>query len=119
VPEKKKMNIENYEPTVSLSRKRINEKLKIRVKDNDNGIPQKVIDKIFQPFFTSKPTEVGTGLGLSISYDIVKAQGGEMRWKRKKVKAVSLQYIYLKTVYDAEIIFYKTAFVYINNSIPA
>ena len=47
--------------------------------DNGNGIPQKVVDKIFQPFFTTKPTGVGTGLGLSLSYDIVKAHGGELK----------------------------------------
>ncbi|MEP6617640.1 MAG: ATP-binding protein, partial [Ginsengibacter sp.] len=47
--------------------------------DNGNGIPQKVLEKIFQPFFTTKPTGQGTGLGLSLSYDIVKAQGGEIK----------------------------------------
>ena len=52
--------------------------MEIRVKDNGNGIPQKVKDKIFQPFFTTKPTGQGTGLGLSLSYDIVKAHGGEV-----------------------------------------
>jgi len=55
------------------------DRVEIRVKDNGNGIPQKVVDKIFQPFFTTKPTGVGTGLGLSLSYDIVKAHGGEIR----------------------------------------
>jgi len=49
------------------------------VKDNGNGIPQKVLDKIFQPFFTTKPTGQGTGLGLSLAYDIVKAHGGEIK----------------------------------------
>ena len=49
------------------------------VKDNGNGIPQKVLDKIFQPFFTTKPTGQGTGLGLSLSYDIIKAHGGEIK----------------------------------------
>src|ERR1039457_3925369 len=79
VTEKKKLNIENYEPTVSVSTKKINDKIEIRVKDNGNGVPQKVVDKIFQPFFTTKPTGQGTGLGLSLSYDIVKAHGGEIK----------------------------------------
>jgi nitrogen-specific signal transduction histidine kinase len=64
----------------------MNNKVEIRVTDNGNGIPQKVMDKIFQPFFTTKPTGQGTGLGLSLSYDIVKAHGGEIKWKVKKVK---------------------------------
>ena len=51
----------------------------IKVKDNGNGVPHKVLDKIFQPFFTTKPTGQGTGLGLSMSYDIVKAHGGELK----------------------------------------
>ena len=53
--------------------------VEIAVKDNDNGMPQKVLDKIFQPFFTTKPTGQGTGLGLSLAYDIVKAHGGEIK----------------------------------------
>src|SRR6186713_1880410 len=73
--EKKKSGIENYEPTVSVSTKKTNGKVEIKVADNGNGIPQKVLDKIFQPFFTTKPTGQGTGLGLSLSYDIVKAHG--------------------------------------------
>jgi signal transduction histidine kinase len=68
-----------YEPTVSVSTKKIDGKVEIRVKDNGNGIPQKVLDKIFQPFFTTKPTGQGTGLGLSLSYDIVKVHGGELK----------------------------------------
>ena len=47
--------------------------------DNGNSIPQKVVNKIFQPFFTTKPTRQGTGLGLSLSYDIIKAHGGEIK----------------------------------------
>jgi two-component system NtrC family sensor kinase len=56
-------------------------RLKITVTDNGPGIPTTIIDKIFQPFFTTKPTGVGTGLGLSLSYDIVKAHGGELQVK--------------------------------------
>ena len=84
VNEKKKQANENYEPTVSVSTKRINDKIEIRVKDNGNGIPQRVIGKIFQPFFTTKPTGQGTGLGLSLSYDIVRAHGGEIKVETKE-----------------------------------
>jgi len=85
VDEKKKYtstgSVQNgYEPTVSVSTKKINGKVEISVKDNGNGIPQKVLDKIFQPFFTTKPTGQGTGLGLSLAYDIVtKGHGGELK----------------------------------------
>jgi len=51
----------------------------LKIRDNGPGIPQNILDKIFQPFFTTKPTGQGTGLGLSISYDIIKAHGGEMK----------------------------------------
>jgi signal transduction histidine kinase len=70
---------QGYEPTVSVTTKRISDKVEIKVADNGNGIPQKVLDKILQPFFTTKPTGQGTGLGLSLSYDIVKAHGGELK----------------------------------------
>jgi len=56
----------------------------IVVRDNGIGIPQKAVDKIFQPFFTTKPTGQGTGLGLSLSYDIVKAHGGELKVETKE-----------------------------------
>jgi signal transduction histidine kinase len=79
VNERKKQLEEGYEPAVSVSTKRIADRVKINVKDNGLGIPQKVLDKIFQPFFTTKPTGQGTGLGLSLSYDIVKAHGGEIK----------------------------------------
>jgi len=79
VDEKKKSGIENYEPTVSVSTKKAGDTIQISIKDNGKGIPQKVLDKIFQPFFTTKPTGQGTGLGLSLSYDIVKAHGGELK----------------------------------------
>ena len=67
-----------YDPTVSISTKKVGDKVLISVSDNGNGIPTKVLDKIFQPFFTTKPTGLGTGLGLSLSYDIIKAHGGEL-----------------------------------------
>ena len=84
VTEKKKQVGDNYEPIVSVSAKKINDKIEITVRDNGNGIPQKVIDKIFQPFFTTKPTGEGTGLGLSLSYDIVKARSGEIKVNTKE-----------------------------------
>ena len=58
----------------------------ITVSDNGNGIPQNIVDKIFQPFFTTKPTGQGTGLGLSLSYDIIKAHGGEIKVETKEGK---------------------------------
>jgi len=84
VDEKKKQIGDSYEPTVSVNTKKINGKVEISVKDNGNGIPKKVLDKIFQPFFTTKPTGQGTGLGLSLSYDIVKAHGGELKVETKE-----------------------------------
>ena len=67
-------------------------KLRLRVKDNGNGIPQKVVDKIFQPFFTTKPTGQGTGLGLSLSYDIIKAHGGEIKVETKEGEFAGVYY---------------------------
>jgi signal transduction histidine kinase len=94
VSDKKKLTSDKaYEPTVTVSTKRVGSplgaggsggKVEIRVKDNGNGIPKKVLDKIFQPFFTTKPTGQGTGLGLSLSYDIVKAHGGELQVETKE-----------------------------------
>ncbi|HEU4861475.1 MAG TPA: ATP-binding protein, partial [Chitinophagaceae bacterium] len=75
-----------YEPTVTVSTKKVGEKVFISVKDNGNGIQQKIVDKIFQPFFTTKPTGQGTGLGLSLSYDIVKAHGGDLKVETKEGK---------------------------------
>ena len=83
VAEKNKLQPEGYEPKVSVSTKKTNSHIQIIVQDNGNGIPQKVLDKIFQPFFTTKPTGQGTGLGLSLAYDIVKAHGGELRVETK------------------------------------
>jgi len=79
VNEKAKQQLNGYEPTIAVSTKEINNTVELTVKDNGSGIPQKILDKIFQPFFTTKPTGEGTGLGLSLSYDIVKAHGGEIR----------------------------------------
>jgi signal transduction histidine kinase len=73
-----------YEPTVSVSTKKIGDNVEIKVKDNGNGVPKNIVDKIFQPFFTTKPTGQGTGLGLSLSYDIVKAHGGELKVETKE-----------------------------------
>jgi signal transduction histidine kinase len=74
----------NYKPAVSVQTKKLNDKVEIKVSDNGNGIPQNIIDKIFQPFFTTKQTEQGTGLGLSLSYDIIKAHGGEIKVETKE-----------------------------------
>jgi len=75
-----------YEPTVSVSTMKAEGKIFIRVKDNGKGIPHNIVDKIFQPFFTTKPTGQGTGLGLSLSYDIVKAHGGELTVETKEAE---------------------------------
>ncbi len=84
VAEKKKENIAGYEPNVTVITKKVDNEVVITVEDNGNGIPQHVLDKIFQPFFTTKPTGQGTGLGLSLSYDIIKAHGGELNVETKE-----------------------------------
>jgi len=91
VAEKKKQQPEGYEPTVRVKTSQNppngggrGAEVLISVTDNGNGVPQKVLDKIFQPFFTTKPTGQGTGLGLSLSYDIVKAHGGELKVETKE-----------------------------------
>ena len=79
VTEKKKQLPEGFEPTVTVTTKRKNDSIEIRIRDNGQGISQKVIDKIYQPFFTTKPAGQGTGLGLSLSYDIItKEHGGKI-----------------------------------------
>ena len=79
VTEKRKQLNGEYEPTVLVTTKMLNGKVELRVKDNGVGIPQKVLDKIYQPFFTTKPGGQGTGLGLSLSYDIItKGHGGQI-----------------------------------------
>ncbi len=83
--EKKKLTGDDFQPALKVSTKNLNEKVEIRISDNGNGIPNKIKDKIFQPFFTTKPTGEGTGLGLSLSYDIVtKVHGGELNVESKE-----------------------------------
>ena len=77
VNERKQQADAHYQPLIELSTKKTGGKIYISIRDNGNGIPKKVMDKIFQPFFTTKPTGQGTGLGLSLSFDIIKAHGGE------------------------------------------
>jgi two-component system, NtrC family, sensor kinase len=85
VNEKQKQNLNGYEPTVTITTAKQNGKVQIKVKDNGNGIPQKIVDKIFQPFFTTRPTGQGTGLGLSLAYDIItKGHGGELGVETKE-----------------------------------
>ena len=87
VDEKKsKSETDDYKPTVSVSTEKKEDKVIILVKDNGNGIPKEALDKIFQPFFTTKPTGKGTGLGLSMSYDIIKAHEGQLTVNTKKGK---------------------------------
>jgi signal transduction histidine kinase len=84
VAEKNKQHTDSYNPTVSVSTKKSGNKILITVSDNANGIPDQILDKIFQPFFTTKPTGEGTGLGLSLSYDIIKSHGGELKVKNQE-----------------------------------
>jgi len=96
VGEKQKENIAGYEPCVIVQTKKVNDKIEIRIKDNGKGISQKILEKIFQPFFTTKPTGQGTGLGLSLAYDIVKAHGGEVKVATKEGEGSEFR-IYLPT----------------------
>jgi signal transduction histidine kinase len=88
VDEKKKTGIAGYEPTVTIATRYIqspgDRAVEIKVSDNGGGIPPSIKEKIFQPFFTTKPTGQGTGLGLSLSYDIIKAHGGEIQVETKE-----------------------------------
>ena len=102
VTEKKNGTRNGYEPMVIVSTKKLNGKVEIKIKDNGNGIPQKVLDKIFQPFFTTKPTGQGTGLGLSLSYDIIKAHGGEIKVETKEGE--STEFIIYLPVKEKEIL---------------
>lgn len=76
--EKRKLLPEGYHPAFSIQTKMNGNKIEIRTRDNGTGIKETILDKIFQPFFTTKPTGQGTGLGLSLSYDIIKANAGEI-----------------------------------------
>ncbi len=98
VTDRKKQGEDGYEPTVTVSTKLLaNSQLLIAVKDNGNGIPDHIKDKIFQPFFTTKPTGQGTGLGLSLSYDIVKAHGGKIEVETKENEGTTF-FIQLKII---------------------
>jgi signal transduction histidine kinase len=82
--EKAEGNIPGYQPTVMVTTHKIGDNIELRVVDNGKGIPQKNLEKIFQPFFTTKPAGLGTGLGLSLSYDIVKAHHGNLKVETKE-----------------------------------
>jgi two-component system, NtrC family, sensor kinase len=83
VSEKKKSSMDSYEPTVTVSTKKINSSVELKIRDNGTGISKEMTDKIFQPFFTTKPTGEGTGLGLSLSYDIIKGHSGKIAVESK------------------------------------
>jgi signal transduction histidine kinase len=91
VNEKKKQTPEGFQPVVSVKTMATGNRVEISVRDNGDGIPEKVKAKIFQPFFTTKPTGQGTGLGLSLSYDIVKAHGGKITMESEKGKGTEFK----------------------------
>jgi two-component system NtrC family sensor kinase len=78
-----------YEPTVTVQTKKLDDKVKVSISDNGNGVPNNVREKIFQPFFTTKPAGQGTGLGLSLSYDIIKAHGGDLELETTEGKGAT------------------------------
>jgi signal transduction histidine kinase/ketosteroid isomerase-like protein len=90
IQEKRKVLVDQYAPKVTVSTsmtpasKSGDERVLIKIRDNGSGIPDRIKDKIFQPFFTTKPTGEGTGLGLSLSYDIIKAHGGQLEVETKE-----------------------------------
>ena len=84
VREKELQSPNGYEPCILVTTAKVNGIVEIAVKDNGNGIPENIRQKIFQPFFTTKPTGQGTGLGLSLSYDVVKAHGGDINVQSKE-----------------------------------
>ncbi|MEJ2584774.1 MAG: ATP-binding protein [Robiginitalea sp.] len=93
VNEKKETDPEAFQPMVSVKTKATENGVNIRVKDNGKGIPEAIKGKIFQPFFTTKPTGQGTGLGLSLSYDIVRAHGGEITVESEEGKGTEFNVI--------------------------
>ena len=82
--EKKRNHPDGYNPEVTVSTRKSGDLVEIRISDNGVGIPEKLLQKIFQPFFTTKPSGEGTGLGLSLSYDIIKAHSGELKVNTKE-----------------------------------
>ena len=82
--EKMKLKLSGYEPVLSIVITKKENKMMLSIKDNGIGIPQKYMDKIFQPFFTTKPAGEGTGLGLSLSYDMIKAHQAELKVDSKE-----------------------------------
>jgi len=84
VGEKVKLPAASYKPQVIVHTRKLGNNVEIKVEDNGNGIPKSIVEKIFQPFFTTKPTGQGTGLGLSLAYDIIKAHGGEITVRSKE-----------------------------------
>ncbi|MBJ2175563.1 GHKL domain-containing protein [Aureibaculum sp. A20] len=78
-PNSKTPEITVKDPTIWISTKKVGDQVIIKIKDNGSGIPKEIVDKIFQPFFTTKPSGQGTGLGLSMSYDIVRSHGGDLK----------------------------------------
>ncbi len=90
VNEKKKTAPRDYKPKVTVATKQVGDQIEINIIDNGHGIPAEVVDKIFQPFFTTKPSGQGTGLGLSLSYDIIKTHGGTLTVKTSDGKPINI-----------------------------
>jgi signal transduction histidine kinase len=83
--QKQKTSDDSFSPTIAVATKNLHDRIEIRIRDNGNGIPPDIREKIFNPFFTTKPTGQGTGLGLSISYDIIVQQHrGEIKVKTEE-----------------------------------